>query len=120
MSNNNYVISALKVAHVICLDDEMNAIVACAEKSRSVTISPGSVVVSDTESITEFQKIEPDKVKAVNRIAVYLTPNPNSREGVLWQEVRGKAVAFFDYELEMQRKDGEICVATPKGVLQCA
>lgn len=92
---------------------------ACAEKSRSVTISTGSVVVSDTESITEFQKIGPDQIQAVNRIAVYLTPNPNSREGVLWQEVRGKAVAFFDYELVMQRNDGEECVKTPKGVLQC-
>mmetsp|Transcript_8484 Transcript_8484/g.13273 ORF Transcript_8484/g.13273 Transcript_8484/m.13273 type:complete len:367 (+) Transcript_8484:87-1187(+) len=92
---------------------------ACAEKSRTVTISTGSVIVSDTESTTEFQKIGPDQVHAVNRIAVYLTPNPNSREGVLWQEVRGKAVAFFDYELEMQRSDGEACVKTPKGVLQC-
>ncbi|KAL7574361.1 hypothetical protein ACA910_008462 [Epithemia clementina (nom. ined.)] len=124
---------------------------ACAERSRLVTLAPGTVVVSDTESITEFQPHpkNPNLVKAYNRIAVYLTPNPNSREGVMWQQVQGKAVAFFDYELEMERiqtdlsllgsdspgADGQqeppidddsnalrkwaACVPTPKNVLQC-
>ena len=67
---------------------------------------------------------------AWSRIAVYLTPNPNSREGILWQQTGGKAVAFFDYELEMTRikeeftmADGSTvqraCVLTPKDVIQC-
>jgi hypothetical protein len=63
---------------------------------------------------------------------VYLTPNPNSREGVLWQQVSGKAVAFYDYEFEMKRNLEEFrqsdtgetvfrpCVETPKDVIQCA
>lgn len=101
-----------------------------AERSRAVNLAPGNVVVSDTETITEFRKLCDDHVTAVSRIAVYLTPNPNSREGVLWQEVGGKAVAFFDYELDMTRlqesftmADGttmdRACVSTPKDVVQC-
>jgi hypothetical protein len=57
---------------------------------------------------------------------VFLVPNPNSREGILWQEVGGKAVAIFDYELDMHRKqeilqngDTAVCVETPKEVIQC-
>jgi hypothetical protein len=103
----------------------------CAvERSRSVSVGQGSVTVMDQESITEFQQIDDDTVHATSRIAVYLTPNPNSREGVLWQQVGGKAVAFYDYEWEMKRfkeektlSDGSKvfrpCVTTPKDVLQC-
>lgn len=103
---------------------------ACAERSRSVTLASRNAIASDTESITEFQQVGPNSVKATNRIAVYLTPNPNSREGILWQQVGGKAVAFFDYEVEMERilepfvvnGNQEIqraCVQTPKDVVQC-
>ena len=106
-----------------------------AETARQVTRAAGNVIVSDTETITEFQlengsseKQEGDIVKATSRIAVYLTPNPNSREGVLWEQVRGKAVAFFDYDIIMKRKYEEIprsgeevraCVRTPKDFVQC-
>lgn len=103
---------------------------ATAELSRSVSLSPGNVVVSETESIAEFQKVTDDHVTAVSRMAVYLTPNPNSREGVMWQQVGGKAVAFYDYEIDMVRRKEELvladgskearaCVKTPKDVLQC-
>lgn len=101
-----------------------------AERSRSVTLLSRDGIVSETETISEFRRTSPDLVKAVSRIAVYLTPNPNSREGILWQQTSGKAVAFFDYELTMARrlesfnlKDGSTtqkpCVLTPKGVIQC-
>jgi hypothetical protein len=101
-----------------------------AEQSRSVTLSPGNVVVSDTEKITDFFRVSDDHVKAVSRIAVYLSPNPNSREGVQWQQVGGKAVAFYDYEVDMVRQKEEFvlrdgskqqraCVQTPKDVVQC-
>ena len=105
---------------------------AAAERSRSVTVAVRDVVVADTETITEFEQLSADHVRAVSRISVYLSPNPNSREGVLWQQVGGKAVAFFDYELDMQRiKEGtsssndnqvesRACVTTPKDVIQCA
>lgn len=104
---------------------------AAAERCRSVTLLSRNAIVSDTESITEFHQVEPNIVRATNRIAVYLTPNPNSREGVMWQTVGGKAVAFFDYEIEMERilqsfvVDGQAeevqraCVRTPKDVVQC-
>ncbi|GAX16524.1 hypothetical protein FisN_7Lh247 [Fistulifera solaris] len=101
-----------------------------AEKSRAVTIAGRDVVVSETETITEFRKVDRDHVSAISRIAVYLTPNPNSREGILWQQTEGKAIAFFDYELEMQRLKEDVpmangrakqraCVRTPKDVIQC-
>lgn len=102
-----------------------------AERSRLVTLAPGNVIVSDSETTTEFRKVSDDHITAVSRIAVYLTPNPNSREGVLWQQVGGKSVALFDYELEMKRlkdrftmNDGSVmeraCVRTPKDVVQCS
>ena len=105
-----------------------------AERSRLVTLATGTVIVSDTESITEFQTATDDgnQVQAWQRVAVYLTPNPNSREGILWQQVGGKAVAFYDYELHMERILGRrlppsnrsattavACVQTPKDFVQC-
>ena len=103
---------------------------AAAERSRAVTLAPGNVIVSDSETITEFRKVNDDHVTAISRIAVYLTPNPNSREGIIWQQVQGKAVAFFDYELDMKRlkesftmADGSTleraCVKTPNDFVQC-
>ena len=83
---------------------EPNSVFASAERSRTVTVGTGSVTANDQEVITEFRRIDDDTIRAVSRIAVYLTPNPNSMEGVLWQQVSGKAVAFYDYELEMERK----------------
>ena len=49
---------------------------------------------------------------------------------VLWQQTGGKAVAFFDYEMDMRRimedvtlRDGVVesraCVTTPKDAIQC-
>ena len=91
-----------------------------SERVRSVVVVPGNVIVSDTETITEFLPVDSsgNHVKAVSRTAVYLTPNPNSREGILWQDVNGKAVGFFDYELDMKRiitNDGNAGVASPDG-----
>ena len=69
-----------------------------------MTIGAGAVVVSDTETITEYRvQNSGDQIQAIQRIAVFLTPNPNSREGVLWQQVGGKAVAYFDYDVDMKK-----------------
>lgn len=77
---------------------------AASERTRQVTIGAGAVVVSDTETITEYHvKNSGDQIQAIQRIAVFLTPNPNSREGVLWQQVGGKAVAYFDYDVDMKK-----------------
>lgn len=113
------------------MDPKTGQPVFCAsERLRSVVLVPGNVIVSDTETITEFQIVDGsngDHVKAISRIAVYLTPNPNSREGILWQDVNGKAVAFFDYEIDLKRMtevgaDGNkrACVSNPSGAMQCA
>jgi hypothetical protein len=106
--------------------DATGKLFCAVERSRSVTLVPGDVIVSDSESITEYKQIDENTVSAVSRIAVYLTPNPNSREGVLWQQVGGRAVAFFDYELQMKRlleetSPGQLlpCVRTPKDYVQC-
>lgn len=104
---------------------------AAAERSRSVTLAPGNVIVSDSETITEFRKLDDDHVTAISRVAVYLTPNPNSREGILWQQVGGKSIAFFNYELQMTRNKESVvmddgskieraCVKTPKDSIQCS
>jgi hypothetical protein len=103
---------------------------ACCERSRAVTLAPRTVVVADSETTTEFQMISSDVVSAISRIAVFLSPNPNSREGVLWQQINGRAVAFFDYTFDMRRRkepftlaDGTVeeraCVTTPKDIVQC-
>ena len=77
---------------------------AASERTRQVTIGAGAVVVSDTETITEYHvQNSGDQIQAIQRIAVFLTPNPNSREGVLWQQVGGKAVAYFDYDVDMKK-----------------
>lgn len=111
------------------VDDDDNPTFAAAE--RTVTVAPGTVVVSDTETATEFHKVSDDFVTAVSRTAVYLSPNSNSHEDMLWQQVGGKAVVFLDYELTMQRNkenftdahNGIIsarpCVKTPNDVVQC-
>lgn len=83
----------------------------------------------DTETITEYRFVEgmnDNKINAICRIAVYLTPNPNSKEGILWQEVNGKAVGFYDYELNMERiiedtgeNIGKSCIMAPDRSVQC-
>lgn len=85
-------------------EKEGTSIFAASERKRQVTLGAGAVVVSDTETITEYEILDDSNIRAVQRIAVYLTPNPNSREGVLWQQVGGKAIAFFDYDLELQKQ----------------
>ena len=79
-------------------------IFCAAERVRSVTSLPGNVIVTDTETITEFHhRVNDTTVQAISRIAVYLTPNPNSKEGILWQDVNGKAVALYDYDINLER-----------------
>ena len=106
--------------------DAENPVFRCSEKSRSVSLQPGSVVVTDLETITEYRRLADGRVKARQRILYFFSPNPNSREGVLWQQVGGKAAAIFDYDLSLERRtraapDGSdrACVDTPKGFTQC-
>ena len=77
---------------------------AFAEATRSVLLAQGrSVTISDAETLNVFDYIDDDHVVARQRVLRFLTPNPNSQEGVLWQEARGRAVALLDYELLLSR-----------------
>lgn len=91
-----------------------------SEFIRTVTLSQSrnGVTVSDTETLTLYE-LQPDgrSVKGRQRVGVYLTPNPNNKEGTLFFETGGRAVALFDYSFTMV-KSGD-CVVTPKGVEQC-
>lgn len=114
-------------------EDESNNVISSfctSERSRSVTVAPGIVTANDQETITEFHKLDDDTVEAISRVVIYLTPNPNSREGILWQQVGGKGVAIYDYSWLMKREREEFtlqdgtkayqpCVRTPKDVIQC-
>jgi hypothetical protein len=107
---------------------------AAAERSRSIILEPGTVSANDQEVTTEYWQVDDNLVRGISRVSVYLTPNPNSREGVLWQQVQGRAVALYDYDFEMRRTREEFivdngtgtkarilrpCVKTPKDVVQC-
>lgn len=85
-------------------NDDEQRVFAASERSRTVTVGTGSVTADDCEIITEFSTVDANTMRAISRVAIYLTPNPNSMEGVLWQQINGKAVAFYDYELLMERK----------------
>lgn len=90
-----------------------------SEFIRTVTLSGrGGVSVSDTETLCLYER-QPDgrAVKGRQRVAVYLTPYPNSKEGAQFFETGGRAVALFDYSFAMG-KAGD-CVVTPKGIEQC-
>lgn len=77
---------------------------AFAESTRTVYLAQGrSVTVSDAETVNVFERQGDGSVVARQRVLRFLTPNPNSAEGVLWSEARGRAVALLDYELRLSR-----------------
>jgi hypothetical protein len=67
----------------------------------SVAADGGRITVADTETVTAFERQADGTLVARQRILRFLTPNPNSAEGVLWQEAQGRAVAILDYELAL-------------------
>lgn len=91
----------------------------CSEFVRTVTLGPGrSVSVTDSETLSEYQvKGDGDTIAGRQRVALFLTPNPNSAEGALFFDTNNKAIGIFDYEFEMKRVGN--CVTTPKGIDQC-
>ena len=62
-----------------------------------------SVSVSDAETLCSFHRDSPSAILARQRVLRFLTPNPNSAEGLLWQEAQGRAVCVLDYELRLER-----------------
>ena len=78
---------------------------AFAEATRTVLLSSQRELsrISDAETLCCFERRSASEVAARQRVLRYLTPNPNSAEGVLWSEARGRAVAMLDYELFLTR-----------------
>ena len=88
-----------------------------SEFVRTATLGR-SVTVSDSETLSKYV-LQPDgTVEGVQRVALYLTPNPNNQEGAMYFETNGRSVAEFMYKFSMKQVGGG-CVTTPKGVEQC-
>lgn len=76
---------------------------SCSEFYRAVTLGPRSSAVADSENAVYYELISDGTVTGKHRSLVYLVPTPSGREGDLYMQVGSKAVAIFDYTLEMQR-----------------
>ena len=62
--------------------------------------------ITDAETICSFARGGGgggDVIIARQRVLRFLTPNPNSAEGVMWSEAGGRAVASLEYELRLER-----------------
>mmetsp|Transcript_29725 Transcript_29725/g.60023 ORF Transcript_29725/g.60023 Transcript_29725/m.60023 type:complete len:357 (-) Transcript_29725:100-1170(-) len=74
---------------------------ACSEVYRAVTLGPGQSAVADSENVYLFRRESDGSVVSRQRSLVYLVPSPNSKEGDLYMQVGGKAVAVYDYDVRM-------------------
>ena len=83
---------------------------AFSEATRTVFLAQRRELssVTDAETICSFVRGGggdggDDGIMARQRVLRFLTPNPNSAEGVLWSEASGRAVASLEYELRLER-----------------
>ena len=83
---------------------------AFSEATRTVFLAQRRELssVTDAETICSFVRGgggggDDDVIIAHQRVLRFLTPNPNSAEGVLWSEASGRAVASLEYELRLER-----------------
>ena len=83
---------------------------AFSEATRTVFLAQRRELssVTDAETICSFVRgggggDDDDVIIARQRVLRFLTPNPNSAEGVLWSEASGRAVASLEYELRLER-----------------
>jgi len=83
---------------------------AFSEATRTVFLAQRRELssVTDAETICSFVRGGggdggDDVIMARQRVLRFLTPNPNSAEGVLWSEASGRAVASLEYELRLER-----------------
>ena len=60
--------------------------------------------ISDAETLCSFERQPDGTVAGRQRVLRYLTPNPNSAEGVLWGEANGRAVATLEYSFLLKRR----------------
>ena len=63
----------------------------CSEYVRTVTVGPGRrVTVTDSETLSQYELVEEGRIEGKQRVALYLTPNPNTAEGALFFETNNK------------------------------
>ena len=101
------------------------------EFTRTVTQTVRDISVSDSETISYFRLLTSGEVSGRQRVNIFLTPNPNSKEGEDFFKTKGKAVAVFDYAFTMKPLLGSalnerdenasslVCTITPKNIEQC-
>ena len=79
---------------------------ACSELFRAVTLGAGTSAVADSENASLFV-FDPATgvISGTQRSMIYLVPSPNSREGDLYMQTGGKAVAVYDYKITMRPVD---------------
>lgn len=81
-----------------------------SEATRTVYLAPAQQrelsTISDAETLCRFERLDADTIAGRQRVLRYLTPNPNSAEGVLWGETNGRAVATLEYEFLLRRVPG--------------
>ena len=65
-----------------------------SEATRTVYLAPAQQrelsTISDAETLCRFERLDADTIAGRQRVLRYLTPNPNSAEGVLWGETNGR------------------------------
>jgi hypothetical protein len=76
---------------------------ACSEYLRAVTLSTGQTAIADSENVCVFERINDNVVKGAVRGLVYLVPTPTGREGDMYMQIGPRAVAVYDYIVEMKR-----------------
>lgn len=63
----------------------------CSEYVRTVTVGPGRrVTVTDSETLSQYELVKEGRIEGKQRVALYLTPNPNTAEGALFFETNNK------------------------------
>ncbi|CEM11634.1 unnamed protein product [Vitrella brassicaformis CCMP3155] len=111
-------INGIRTSDISSAQDSSNDVFVTSEFTRVVSLGVRLVTATDVETLTEYVHERDGRVVGRQRLAVYLTPNPNNREGSLFFQTGGKAVALYDYAFEMERT-ADRCVVTPKQVVQC-
>jgi len=77
---------------------------AVSECYRAVTLGPRQTAVADSENAVHYELLGDGSVRGKQRSFVYLVPQPSGREGDLYMQVGSRAVAVYDYEIEMRKQ----------------
>ena len=87
-------------------------IFAFSEATRTIRLGERFASAADAETLNVFRRTtalsgleeKKERIECRQRVLRFLTPNPNSEEGILWQDAKGRATAILDYDLELTRQ----------------